>query len=114
MSIKNAPTPFQILKKGVVGTAMKKVKDKVIDKTSTGIANVFMGGNKAKKQIKSANAYAKTLKAVNAIKGMPDSGYESVNGKPDEAFRLRATNASNQADYEMQYAKKMNPKYPTR
>lgn len=57
---------------------IQKIKNKIIDKTATVVANNFMGGNKAKRAIRQSNYDAKTLQADRARGGnMPYPADES-------------------------------------
>ena len=104
MSIKNAPTPFQIIKKGVVGTAIKKAKNKVIDVASDAMS--FPARNKARKSIAKTNAYLEDKKLTREMKGVDSSDMDWR----DPLFRARA----NVSNYETEYAQRMNPKFPRR
>lgn len=89
-----------------IKSKIKKVKGKVIDKTSDFIANNFMGGNKAKKEIAKVDSYIKDKNLVRETKGV-----ELINDDyTDPIFRARA----NVSNFETEYAQKMNKKYPKR
>lgn len=74
------------------------IKDKIIDKTSTFIANKFMGGDKAKKEIAKVDRDLPMLKLANATKkiDVSDKDYR------DPIFRAKAT----MANYETEYMRK--------
>lgn len=63
---------------------VKNAVGKVQDAAATVIADSFMGGRKAKRQMRQDDFETKTLKTVNESKGKPDSGDYT-----DPLFRAR-------------------------
>ena len=74
------------------------IKSKIIDKTSTVIANTFMGGNKAKKEIAKVTRDIPDLKLANATKHIDVSDRDHK----DPIFRAKAT----MDNYQTEYARK--------
>lgn len=86
---------------------IKKVKNKVLDKTSDIVADTVFGGAKAKREMKKIDDYIRDKKLVRETKGLepyPNNDYSNP------VFRARA----NVSNFETEYAQKMNKKYPKR
>jgi len=81
----------KILNNKFVKKVMRPVGDKVIDKTSTFIANNFMGVNKAKKSIADSKQLVSDLKLVKKTKGYDTSDKDWR----DPVFRARVNVAAN-------------------
>lgn len=73
------------------------IKDKIIDKTSTFIANKFMGGDKAKKQIAKVSRDLPDLKLANKTRNLDvsDSDYKNP------IFRAKAKMSNYETEYAM-------------
>ena len=77
---------------------LNNIKKKVIDTTSTAIANNFMGGNQAKAQMASDDQLSKDMQLVKKTKGVSMAGKDYN----DPIFRARA----NVSNFEAEYANK--------